>query len=71
LTIQRDAPVGTVLHDSGGWVGGGQASARCSGFGTFWQDHGYRAAMTATSLPDVYESGVPGIGIRVAWANNA
>ncbi|MDV3443914.1 hypothetical protein R0G64_31415, partial [Pseudomonas otitidis] len=40
LSLQRDAPVGTVLHDSGGWVGGGQASARCSGFGTFWLDLG-------------------------------
>lgn len=71
LSLQRDAPIGSVLYDTHGWIGTGVASASCSGPGTIWQDHGYRAAMTATSLPDVYESGVPGIGIRVAWANNA
>lgn len=70
LTVQRDAPVGTVLHDSGGWVGGGQASARCSGFGTFWLDLGFTGNTKATGLEHVYETGVPGVGIKVAWNNN-
>ena len=70
LTVQRDAPVGTVLHDSGGWVGGGKALARCSGFGTFWLDLGFTGNTEATALEHVYETGVPGIGIKVAWNNN-
>lgn len=67
LTVQRDAPIGTVLHDSGGWIGSGQASARCSGFGSFWLDLGYTGNAKATELENVYESGVPGVGIKVAW----
>ncbi|MDH0336852.1 fimbrial protein [Metapseudomonas otitidis] len=72
LALQRDAPIGSVLYDTHGWIGGGgEASATCSGPGTIWMDHGYRGAMQPTPLPYVYESGVPGIGIKVAWSNNA
>lgn len=71
LSILRDAPVGTVLYDTGRWMGGGSASATCSGPGTVWMDHGYRAAINRTALQHVYETGVPGVGIKVAWANNA
>ncbi|WP_301151257.1 fimbrial protein [Metapseudomonas otitidis] len=71
LSLQRDAPIGSVLYDTHGWVSNGEASATCSGPGTIWMDHGYRETMQPTSLPYVYESGVPGIGIKVAWSNNA
>ncbi|WP_165676148.1 fimbrial protein [Metapseudomonas otitidis] len=71
LTVPRDAPIGTVLYDTGGWIGNGQASARCRGWGSFWLSQGYANNMASTSLKHVYESGVPGIGIKVAWYNNA
>lgn len=71
LSLQRDAPIGSVLYDTHGWIGSGEASADCSGPGTIWQDHGYVGDMPPTSMPFVYESGVPGIGIKVAWSNNA
>lgn len=71
LSVQRDAPVGTVLYDTGRWMGGGSASASCSGPGTIWMDHGYRSPINRTALQHVYETGVPGVGIKVAWANNA
>ncbi|WP_165666052.1 MULTISPECIES: fimbrial protein [Pseudomonadaceae] len=71
LTVHRDVPIGTVLYDTGRWVGGGSASVTCTGPGEPWMDHGYRGAMTPTSLQHVYESGVPGVGIKVAWANNS
>lgn len=71
LTVPRDAPVGTVLYDTGGWIGSGQASARCRGWGSLWLHLGYANNMKSTSLKHVYESGVPGIGIKVAWYNNA
>lgn len=71
LTVPRDAPVGTVLYDTHGWIGSGQASARCRGWGSLSLDLGYANSMKPTSLRYVYESGVPGIGIKVAWYNNA
>lgn len=70
LTVHRDAPIGTVLYDTNRWMGGGSASATCTGPGTLWMDHGYSATMQRTALEHVYESGVPGIGVKVAWANN-
>lgn len=71
LTVPRDAPVGTVLYDTHGWIGSGQASARCRGWGSLSLRLGYANNMQPTSLKYVYESGVPGIGIKVAWYNNA
>lgn len=71
LSLQRDAPVGSVLFDTNGWVGTGEASASCYGPGTIWHDHGYYGGATRTDQADVYETGVPGVGIKVAWHNNA
>ncbi|MGA6107610.1 fimbrial protein [Pseudomonas solani] len=71
LSQQRDAPIGTVLFDTNGWVGTGEASASCSGPGSIWQDRGYVTGATPTTLAHVYETGVPGVGIKVAWSNNA
>ncbi|MDV3443926.1 hypothetical protein R0G64_31535, partial [Pseudomonas otitidis] len=37
---------------------------------TFWLDLGFTGNTKATSLEHVYETGVPGVGIKVAWNNN-
>lgn len=71
VTVNRDAIVGTVLYDTHGWIGSGEGGAVCSGFGAVTQTHGYTQGMTPTTQDGVYASGVPGIGIKVAWANNA
>ncbi|BBT14517.1 fimbrial protein [Metapseudomonas otitidis] len=71
ITQQRDAPVGTVLYDTNGWIGGGRnLDVSCAGPGTVWMTDGFRGGMVKTAFEHVYESGVPGIGIKVAWANN-
>ncbi len=71
ITLQRDAPIGTVLYDTNGWVGGGKSlSVSCKGPGTIWLSDGFRGGAVKTALEHVYESGVPGIGIKVAWSNN-
>ncbi|MCU9949494.1 fimbrial protein [Pseudomonas sp. PDM13] len=71
LKVNRDAAVGTVIYDTRGWIGSGEASAVCRGPGTIRQKHGYSQGMTATTQDGVYASGVPGIGIKVAWSNSA
>lgn len=72
ITQQRDAPLGTVLYDTNGWVGAGQfVNVTCRGPGTLWMTDGFRGGMVKTDYEHVYESGVPGIGIKVSWANNA
>lgn len=71
ISQQRDAPIGTVLYDTNGWIGGGKSlDVSCSGPGTVWMTDGFRGGMVKTALEHVYESGVPGIGIKVAWSNN-
>lgn len=71
LSLQRDAPVGSVLFDTDGWIGSGVASVSCSGPGTVRLDHGFTQGAVRTELTYVYETGVPGVGIKVAWNNNA
>lgn len=68
LTVKRDTPVGTVIYDSG-WVNGGVSDVWCSGGGTW--TYGYASSMTPVpGMAHVYESGVPGIGIKAAYSNN-
>lgn len=70
ITLQRDAPIGTVLYDTNGWIGGGKAlSVSCSGKPVWFSD-GFRGGMVKTALEHVYETGVPGIGVKVSWSNN-
>lgn len=71
LTLQRDAPVGSVLFDTNGWIGSGVASVSCSGPGIVRLDHGFTQGAVRTELTYVYETGVPGVGIKVAWNNDA
>lgn len=66
LTILRDTPVGTVVYDSG-WSGSASANVLCTGSET--NNYGYASPMTSAGLAGVYQTGVPGIGIRVAWSN--
>lgn len=75
LTVRRDMNVGDVLFDTQGWVGGGLADITCGGFlqhGDLWLDRGFTGTPAPVSgLPYVYATGVPGVGIRVAWSRNA
>jgi major type 1 subunit fimbrin (pilin) len=68
MTIPRDNNIrsaGTILWDSG-WVTGGATSISCSGWIHFI--YGYTAPQTAVSgLNRVYETGIPGIGMKVGW----
>lgn len=66
LTVQRDVAVGTVVYDSG-WTGWASADVTCWGSDT--NNYGYVSSMTSAGLAGVYRTGVPGIGIRVAWSN--
>lgn len=74
LTVRRDMNVGDVLVDTQGWVGGGMAAITCGGFlqhGDLWLGRGFTGGPAAVpGLPYVYATGVPGIGIRVAWSRN-
>lgn len=69
LNVLRDAAVGTVLFDTKGWVGGGAANRITCRGSTISYDRGFIAGAKATNQPNVYESGVPGIGIKVSWSN--
>jgi len=70
LTISRNTPVGTVIYDSD-WLGYGVSTTiTCSGVG--WVTLGFNPALNAVAgKPNVYETGVPGIGIKAAWSNTA
>ncbi|MFV3412834.1 fimbrial protein [Pseudomonas sp. NY15436] len=68
LTARRDMPVGTILFDSG-WVNGGSTHIRCNAADTI--SYGYASAVAPVSgMQAVYETGVPGIGIKAAYSNS-
>ena len=68
LTAKRNTPVGTVIHDTG-WISDGRrADVRCTG--SFAWTRGFASAMTPVSgMTDVYETGVPGLGIKILYDN--
>ena len=69
LTVKRDAPNGTILWDSGGWVGSARATVNncVPSEDLTW---GYYSPMTEVSgMPGVYATNVPGIGIQAYWLN--
>lgn len=67
IAVPRDAPMGRVLYDSGA-ITAGPSSVNCTGGGTM--TNGYATAMTPVAgYADVYQSGVAGIGVKVAFAN--
>lgn len=74
LVVPRDAPNGLVLFDTQRWVQGGKADVNCGGFlqhGDLWLRRGFTSGASVAGHANVYPSGVPGIGIRVAWSRNA
>ncbi|WP_250453972.1 fimbrial protein [Caballeronia sp. ATUFL_M2_KS44] len=67
LSVPLNAPVGTVLYDSG-WVSGGGTDIWCQGGEGFYA--GYASPMTPVSgMAHVYQTGVQGIGIKSAGSN--
>ncbi|WP_211946905.1 fimbrial protein [Cupriavidus yeoncheonensis] len=69
LTSARDLPIGSTLYDSG-WVDASTgAQFYCTG-GETWT-YGYNAAMTPVPAAGagVYQTTVPGIGVRVGWSD--
>lgn len=66
LTVARDLPNGSVLFDTG-WVGSASAYIECDPLETW--SYGYAMPMTPGAGAGVYETGVPGIGIRTGWSN--
>ncbi|GJN53525.1 fimbrial protein [Pseudomonas tohonis] len=74
LVVPRDAPVGTVLFDTQGWLQGGTAKVTCGAPflpGDLWLRKGFVSGAAVPGQPNVYPSGVPGIGIRVAWSRDS
>jgi len=74
LVIPRDVPNGHVLFDTRGWIFGGYAILTCGGFlqhGNMYVKYGYTSGASIPGFPNVYPTGVPGVGIRVAWARAA
>jgi len=74
LVVPRDAPVGTVLFDTQGWLQGGMAKVICGAPflpGDLWLRKGFVSGASVPGLPNVYPSGVPGVGIRVAWSRDS
>ncbi|MDR0184015.1 fimbrial protein [Lysobacter arvi] len=70
LSAKRDVTVGTVLYDSG-WVSDGtRADVFCSGSYTW--NMGYASTMTLVpGMSDVYQTGVPGLGIKILYENTS
>ncbi|WP_337058673.1 fimbrial protein [Pseudomonas sp. USHLN015] len=74
LVVPRDAPEGLVLFDTQRWIQGGTADVTCGGFlqhGDLWLRRGFISGAGVPGHPNVYPSGVPGIGIRVAWSRDS
>lgn len=74
LVVPRDALVGSVLFDTQRWIQGGKADVTCGGFlqhGDLWLRRGFTSGASVAGHANVYPSGVPGIGIRVAWSRNS
>ena len=66
LTVARDLPNGSVLFDTG-WVGSASAYIECDPL-EIWS-YGYAMPMTPAAGAGIYETGVPGVGIRTGWSN--
>jgi hypothetical protein len=68
LSVSRDAAVGTVVYDSNWVATSATTSINCSSATTM--KRGYQSAMVVVpGSANVFQTGVNGIGIKVAWAN--
>lgn len=71
LAIPRDLPNGQVLFDTQGWIQAGWVDVTCGGFlqhGNMYVRYGYLSGASVPGFPNVYPTGIPGVGIRVAWS---
>nr|WP_318382911.1 fimbrial protein [uncultured Enterobacter sp.] len=71
LIVNADAEPGTIIHTESQIAP--YVALHCDGLGEIWQ--GYVTLSDAQKVVNsphegVYETGVPGIGFRAAWANN-
>lgn len=73
LQVPRDVPNGYVLYDSKGWIKGPPSDVSCGGFlhhGPLYVKYGFMSGSSVPGFPYVYPTGVPGVGIKVAWSRN-
>jgi len=66
LKPPRDIPVGSTILVKD--IDLGKTTMNCSGNG-LWFDYGFVGGATKTAYEHVYETGVPGIGMRIYWYN--
>lgn len=64
LKPPRDIPVGSTILVKD--IDLGKTTMTCSGF-LLWFDYGFVGGATKTAYEHVYETGVPGIGMRILW----
>lgn len=73
LNVPRDLPIGGVIYDTHGWIGSGDAYVDCMGLFQHYIGTGFVSGPSEVKVPgktDVYATGLPGVGIRVAWSSN-
>lgn len=73
LQVPRDVPNGYVLYDSKEWIKGPPSDVSCGGFlhhGPLYVKYGFMSGSSVPGFPYVYPTGVPGVGIKVAWSRN-
>ncbi|MGR1220709.1 fimbrial protein [Metapseudomonas otitidis] len=59
------------MFDTQGWIMGGWVDVTCGGFlqhGNMYLRYGYLSGASVPGFPNVYPTGIPGVGIRVAWS---
>jgi type 1 fimbria pilin len=65
-TVARNAPVGTILWDSGWQQTASTAQVQCDQGAQLVI--GYTSSMTQSSLPYLYQTSIPGVGIRAGFS---
>lgn len=70
LPVPRDVPNGYVLYDSQ-WIVRPAGDVSCGGFlhhGPLSVKYGFMSGTSVPGFSDVYPTGVPGVGVKVAWS---
>ncbi len=70
LPVPHDVPNGYVLYDSQ-WIVGTAGDVSCGGFlqhGPLSVTYGFMSGTSVPGFSDVYPTGVPGVGVKVAWS---
>ncbi|WP_431483244.1 fimbrial protein [Pseudomonas solani] len=71
LNLSRDLPIGSVIYDTNGWIGTGDAYVECMQLYPHYQGAGFISSPAEVKVPgksDVYASALAGVGVRVAWS---